>query len=52
MVLTAPPRCQANVMHGHGRFRWPDGRTYIGSYKNGLRWGPHGSPGPGHSSGT
>ena len=25
-------------MHGHGRFRWPDGQTYVGSYRNGLRW--------------
>eukprot|EP00438_Fugacium_kawagutii_P002143 Skav218493 [mRNA] locus=scaffold538:1344458:1348152:- [translate_table: standard] len=30
---------RANVMNGHGRFRWPDGRTYTGNYRNGLRHG-------------
>ena len=35
----SPTVTEANVMHGQGRFRWPDGRTYVGSYRNGLRWG-------------
>ena len=26
-------------MHGQGCFRWPDGRTYHGNYRNGLRSG-------------